>query len=130
MQKKIDANYEKILEAFSPCSVKNLSAALKTYAHLTEPLIRTVDLNKIGLLSREIADLVEAGKLERIKQGYYRITEYSQNDSEAKLIAQLYPDGVLCMATALFYYEYSDRTPLTWDIAIDRNVSKARFNLD
>ena len=26
--------------------------------------------------------------------------------------AQLFPDGVLCMYTALFYYRYSDRTPL------------------
>ncbi len=34
------------------------------------------------------------------------------------------------MTTALFYYGYSDRTPLTWDIAVDRNTSKARFNID
>lgn len=107
----------------------NLTAGLETYIAAVKPIIRTAELNNIGLLSREIAELVNIGKLERIKQGYYRLAE-SENDSDAKLISELYPDGVLCMTTALFYYGYSDRTPLTWDIAVDRNTSKARFNLD
>lgn len=94
------------------------------------PLVRTVQLNNIGLDSRDIAKLIDAGKLERVKQGYYRISELAEEDSEARVIAQLYPDGVVCMTTALFYYGYSDRTPLTWDIAIDRNTSKSRFNID
>ena len=50
--------------------------------------------------------------------------------SEAAQVAQLFPDGVLCMYTALFYYRYSDRTPLEWNIAVDRDTSKSRFNLD
>ena len=44
--------------------------------------------------------------------------------------AQLFPDGVLCMYSALFYYRYSDRTPLEWNIAVDRDTSKSRFRLD
>lgn len=93
-------------------------------------LIKTRDLKKIGLDSRAIANLINDGLLERVKQGYYRLPDMTENDSEAKLIGQLYPDGIVCMTTALFYYGYSDRTPLTWDIAIDRNVSKARFHLE
>ena len=50
--------------------------------------------------------------------------------SEAAQVAQLFPDGVLCMYTALFYYRYSDRTPLEWNIAVDRDTSKSRFHLD
>lgn len=95
-----------------------------------EGLLRTEQLNRLGLFSREIAKLVEMGELERIRQGYYRIVEDVDEVSDAKLISELYPDGVLCMTTALFYYGYSDRTPLTWDIAVDRNTSKARFNID
>ena len=34
------------------------------------------------------------------------------------------------MYTALFYHGYSDRTPLAWDIAISKDVSKSRFKLD
>ena len=108
---------------------KNITSVLEAYVAAVNPIIRTVDLNNIGLMSREIAELVNAGKLERIKQGYYQLTD-TENDNDAKLISELYSDGVICMTTALFYYGYSDRTPLTWDIAVDRNTSKARFNID
>ncbi len=95
-----------------------------------QELIRTSELNEISIYSKEILELVENGYIERVKQGYYRIVEHTEDHSEAKLISQLYPDGVICMVSALFYYGYSDRTPINWDIAIDRNVSKARFNID
>ena len=108
---------------------KNITSVLEAYVAAVNPIIRTVDLNNIGLMSREIAELVNAGKLERIKQGYYQLTD-TENDNDAKLISELYSDGVICMTTALFYYGYCDRTPLTWDIAVDRNTSKARFNID
>ncbi len=118
-------------EAISSTEIiaKNIASASESYVIAMKPIIRTADLNRIGLMSREIAELVNMGKLERIKQGYYRLAE-NDNDSDAKLISELYPDGILCMTTALFYYGYSDRTPLTWDIAVDRNTSKAKFNID
>lgn len=93
-------------------------------------LIKTSQMNELGLYSRGITELISEGYLERVRQGYYRLLQQTENDSEAKLIAQLYPDGIICMTSALFYYGYSDRTPLTWDIAIDRNTSKSRFNID
>ena len=114
MQKKIDENYKKIYDKF--------------YEDDNNFVIRARALYELGLCSRDISDLVKAGKLDKIKHGYYQLIEYDQ--SEHKLISQLYPDGILCMYSALFYYGYTDRTPLGWDIAIDRNVSKARFNID
>ena len=95
-----------------------------------QELIRTSELNGLSIYSKEISELVESGYIERVKQGYYRIVEHTEDHSEAKLISQLYPDGIICMVSDLFYYGYSDRTPINWDIAIDRNVSKARFNID
>lgn len=149
-------NYNKIVEALSPLTkqaemlqksitpmtkmveeiqkpLKVISDNAKTTENLTkglQSLIRTTELNKLGIYSKEIGELLKAGYIERVKQGYYRLVEHTENDSEAMLISQLYPDGIICMTAALFYYGYSDRTPLTWDIAIDRNVSKARFNID
>ena len=125
--KKTITYYNKIIDSF-------YSSLRQTKANLDnngiQCLIRTAELNSIGIYSKEIEELIKEGYIERVKQGYYRITKYSESDSEAKLISCLYPDGVICMTSALFYYGYSDRTPLTWDIAIDRNVSKARFNID
>ena len=95
-----------------------------------QDLIRTSELNGLSIYSKEISELVQKGYIERVKQGYYRIVEHTEDHSEAKLISQLYPDGIICMVSALFYYGYSDRTPINWDIAIDRNTSKARYNID
>lgn len=115
---RLNKNYNKIISAFS-CNENNV-----------QELIKTSELRSLKLYPKDITDLVNAGFLERVKQGYYRIVEHTSDDSEAMLISQLYPDGVICMVSALFYYGYIDRTPLDWDIAIDRNVSKARFNID
>ena len=92
-------------------------------------LIKTGDLIKHGLRSENIALLTEQGKIEKLKHGYYRFPLKDDWNDET-IISILYPDGVLCMYTALFYYGYSDRTPLEWDIAIDRNTSRSRFKLD
>jgi len=95
-------------------------------------VLRTADLTALGYNAYAIRKLVDEQIIERIKQSYYRPYTDDENEdiSEAKQIAQLFPDGVLCMYTALFYYRYSDRTPLEWNIAVDRDTSKARFNLD
>ena len=93
-------------------------------------LIKTSQLNHIGLYARELSRLMDEGKLVRVRQGYYQLAEHNDEVSEAQLIGQLYPDGVICMETALLYYGYGDRMPLKWDIAIDRNASKSRFNID
>lgn len=34
------------------------------------------------------------------------------------------------MYSALFYYEYSDRTPLLWDIYISKNAFSGKFKVD
>ncbi len=94
-------------------------------------LVRTSKLKAIKLHYHEIVELIGNGYLEKIRHGYYRLIKASEDEpSEAQTIGALYPDGVVCMHTALFYFGYSERTPLAWDIAIDRNTSKARFHID
>lgn len=50
--------------------------------------------------------------------------------NDEKILANLFSDGFLCMDSALSYYGYSDRTPLEWTLAFDRNVSRSRFKID
>lgn len=93
-------------------------------------VFRTSDLAALGYNTYAIRKIVESQIIERIKQGYYRLCKVDEPISEAAQVSQLFPDGVLCMYTALFYYRYSDRTPLEWNIAVDRDTSKSRFKLD
>ncbi len=106
-----------------------LKAKISQFAKNHNGLIKTSDMLAAGIKKHEIRELTKAGSIERIKQGYYQVSTSTQMSEEAQ-IARLFPDGVLCMNTALFYYGYSNRTPMAWDIAIDKNTSKSRFKLD
>ncbi len=92
-------------------------------------LIRTSDMLASNIKSHEIRKLVQDGVIERIRQGYYQLAG-NEDISEEALIASLFPDGIICMYTALFYHGYSNRTPNGWDIAVDKNTSKSRFKLN
>ena len=102
----------------------------KTKASNSEVLIKRSELDELKLYQKDINELIYNGYLEKVRQGWYQVVEGENVKNEAALIAALYTDGVICMHSALFYYQYSDRTPLDWDIAIDRDTSKSRFKLD
>jgi predicted transcriptional regulator of viral defense system len=92
-------------------------------------VMRTSELHAAKIYYEDIQKLLTDGVIEKIKQGYYHlIDEY--NDSESNIINRLFPDAILCMNTALFYYGYSDRTPSEWHLAVDKDISKYRVKID
>lgn len=91
-------------------------------------ILQTYELYDLGLSKYDIKNLLQADVLERILKGYFKLA--AKDFTEAELIQRLYPDSVICMDSALFYYGYSDRTPIEWHLAVDKDISKARFNID
>ena len=84
------------------------------------------DFHANGLRNYQITKLCNQGLLERIRRGYYQLS-VSEDPSDETIISRLFPDGILCMDSALFHYGYSDRTPLEWTIAFPRSVSRTRL---
>lgn len=66
--------------------------------------------------------------MEKIKTGYYRSLEVGP--SEVSMVARLFPEAILWGGTALFYYGYSDRTPMEWEVIVSKNVSPSRFEIN
>lgn len=91
-------------------------------------VVRTYELNKIGITQYYIKKYMEANMIERVTQGYYKLCD--EDISDIKLISILIPEGVLCFDTALFYYGYSNRTPVEWHIAVYKDISKSKVRLD
>ena len=85
-------------------------------------------LAALGIDYRRILDFVEAKEVIRIKNGYY--TYGIERFSEEALVSKLFPDGVLCMESALYAYGYISRKPVGFHVAVDKNTSKSRFKLD
>lgn len=105
--------------------IKILSDIFKDYDYV----MTTAQLSSVKLYYRDIQRMLNEGLIEKIKRGYYHwIDDYGK--SQVVLINRLFPDGVLCMDTALFYYKYSDRTPAEWHITIDKNTSRQRTQVE
>ncbi|MBQ8519183.1 MAG: type IV toxin-antitoxin system AbiEi family antitoxin domain-containing protein [Agathobacter sp.] len=85
-------------------------------------------LAALGIDYRRVLDFVENNDVIRIKNGYY--TYGIERFSEEALVSKLFPDGLLCMESALYAYGYISRKPVGFHIAIDKNTSKSRFKLD
>lgn len=92
-------------------------------------LVRTSDIEALGIDYRRVLAFVEEGYLIRVKSGYYT-TKYFEC-SEEEWIYKLYgEDGILTIESALFAYGYLKERPFKWSIAINKNTSKSRFKID
>lgn len=105
--------------------IKNLNDIFKDYDYV----MTTAQLSAVKLYYRDIQRMLNEGLIEKIKRGYYHWIE-SYGKDEIVIINRLFPDGVLCMDTALFYYKYSDSTPAEWHITIDKNTSRQRTQVE
>ncbi|MHB8097436.1 MAG: type IV toxin-antitoxin system AbiEi family antitoxin domain-containing protein [Erysipelotrichaceae bacterium] len=87
------------------------------------------ELVENNITVRIIENLINQGYVEKMKFGYYQWID-NPIFSEPALINKLFPDAIVCMESALQYYEYTNRTPSTWNLAVDKNSSKSRFRIE
>lgn len=107
----------------------NTIVSLKELFSRYNYVMTTAELTKSKVYYADIKRLLDEGLIERVRRGYYHWI-LDNGESEVVIINRLFPDAVLCMETALFYYKYSDRNPTEWNFSIDKNISKLRTNVD
>lgn len=91
-------------------------------------ILKTSELHALGLSSRQIKRLLDEGEISKIKQGYYELAD--EVNPEEIIIAKLFPEAVIFLESALLYYNYTDRIPKAWQIAVDRNSEKSKYKID
>ena len=91
-------------------------------------ILKTSQLNELGLYSRQINKLIENGEIIRIKRGFYELV--GNIYPEEVTIARLFPNAVIFLESALMIYGYTDRIPSSWQIAVDRNSEKSQYQID
>ena len=92
-------------------------------------MMRTSELSREKIYYADINYFINAGLIEKVRTGYYQWID-PDNLSEVVTITRLFPDGILCMDTALRHYGYSDRTPVQWHIAVSKYSNRTRFKID
>lgn len=86
--------------------------------------IRTKDISSKDVNRRYLRDLIDEGVIERIKQGLYRWKD-AKFDVEEELVnvSKIIHHGVICLGSALAYYELTTYTPGEYTIAVGRNYN-------
>ena len=92
-------------------------------------MMQTCQLSDEKIYYADITFLLKEGVVEKVRRGYYQWVD-NENLSEVATVIRLFPDGILCMDTALRHYGYSDRTPAKWHIAVNKYSNRTRFNID
>ncbi|MCP5102794.1 MAG: Abortive infection protein AbiEi [bacterium] len=104
--------YEKLTEFFQ---------GKKSYA-------RTKDLRNSGFHQRDIKLMVDDGHLIKVKNGLFRHSDTPLISNQGFIdISFAVPDGVICLLSALSYYELTTFNPTFISIALSRNAWKPQI---
>lgn len=92
-------------------------------------IAKSADFVAAGIYAVDVVNMCNAGYLDRICHGYYRLAG-QESSSEEQLLATLIPKGIVCVESALFHYGYSDFVPRKWSIAVPRSMSRTKLKVD
>lgn len=90
---------------------------------------RTKDILAEGIHHREINELLSNGQIERIKNGLYRTTTMPMSSYQGFVdVSEAVPEGVICLASALSYYELTTFMPSVISMALVRDAWKPKID--
>jgi len=82
----------------------------------------TKEISGKGINRYYISNLEKAGIISKIKKGLYKWGEYDfQYNFELVDVFKIVPQGVLCLTSALAYYDLTTLNPWQYEIAIERD---------
>lgn len=90
-------------------------------------LMKTFELRAFGYHSRKIVKLLQGGMLSKVKTGVYELGSGAVPDEV--MLMKLFPSAVIYLESALLHYGYTNRIPTSWQIAVEKNISKRKFGI-
>lgn len=102
---------------------------IKNIINNNDGIAKTADFVAEGLTNYDVANLCKEGYVKRIRHGYYHLAE-QEDIKEEQILASLLPESIVCVESALFYYGYSDFAPRQWSIAVPRNFSRTKLEIN
>lgn len=86
----------------------------------------TADLTRLGLsrpaLYRELAALLDEGRIVRVRRGAYQVVEAMDASDSWVQVMQRYPQGVLCLLSALAFHEITTQSPPVVWLALPKSA--------
>jgi len=86
-------------------------------------ILKASELKAFGFSSRNLKKMIDTGLLEKIKQGYYVLSENTGEIPDILIALKLIPQGVICLLSAIEHYELSTVNPSSTSIALPRKAN-------
>ncbi|HET6427592.1 MAG TPA: type IV toxin-antitoxin system AbiEi family antitoxin domain-containing protein [Phycisphaerae bacterium] len=91
-------------------------------------ILRTKDAIRLGIHPRTLYALRDAGELQQVTHGYYRLSDLPEfGDPDLVTVALAVPKSVICLVSALSYHGIGTQIPRAVDIAIERQMKRPRI---
>lgn len=89
---------------------------------------RTKDILAGGIHPRDIKRMRDEGEIMRVKRGLYRLAEVPAISNQSFVdLARAVPEGVICLISALSYYELTTFNPSVISMAIRRKSRRPKI---
>lgn len=82
--------------------------------------VRMKELKAAGFHTRNISALLKSGEIEKVKPGLYKVPSFEGQDYQTSFldVVKAVPKGIICLISAVSYYELSTANPAEVYIAI------------
>lgn len=109
-------------------SVKNVQEAVRRLCRRQGGAVRTSQLLQAGVHPRDVYALRDAGFLESLARGLYRLAELPPlSHPDLVTVALKAPEGVVCLVSALAFHELTTQIPHEVSIALPRGAEPPRL---
>ena len=100
---------------------ENSMARAKAILRRRKGLLRTRDILRLGIHPRVLYALRDAGTLEQIGRGVYRVTNSAPlTNPDLSAVAARVPKGVICLVSALSFHDMTTQVPHEIYLAVER----------
>lgn len=91
-------------------------------------MLRTYQALALGVHPRTLYALREAGRLQQVSRGLYRLTELpALGNPDLATVAARIPQGVICLISALAFHDITTQIPHQVDVAVPRGTKQPRL---
>ncbi|MDP8221551.1 MAG: hypothetical protein P9X26_09405 [Candidatus Stygibacter frigidus] len=102
---------------------------INNYFYTNNGYARMKNLKEAGFHTRTIAKALQDGLIEKIKPGLYKLVDYQWDENSSFVdVCMAKKDAVICLSSALQYYNLSSINPGIISVAVPHNTAK--FELD
>ncbi len=84
----------------------------------------STELNLLGFSSNALTDLIRNKKITRVQRGFYAL----RREDDLLTIIQMFPEGILCLESAMYYHGYLSEIPEIWPIAVGKNNNRNKYS--